>query len=99
MKTIKEQTGFSAIIIIAIIGAVLLIGLLGYVVYNQFFANYDDASSIVEQSPIASDVNTNESITVEETSDLDGALESLNQIDDKSTVSDTKLIDNHLSEF
>ena len=99
MKTTKKQSGFSAIIIVAIIGVLVLVGLLGYVVYNQFFANSDDTSSIVEQSPVASDVNVDTSQTIEETSDLDDVLKSLDQIDDKSTVSDTKLIDDHLSEF
>lgn len=98
-NTTNEKSGFSAIIIVAIVGVVAMIGLLGYVAYNQFFAKSDDTSSILEQSSVASDVDVNMPISIEETSDLDSALDSLEQIDDESTVSDTKLIDEQLSEF
>jgi|GEM_PF-2197596 len=98
MKFYNEQTG-SSIILIAIVIAVIGIGAtLGYMAYDRI-NNSDDENKITTQSSVAEDVNVNTVPEVEDTSDLDAALESLDQIDESSTDADSTLIDSQLSEF
>jgi Tfp pilus assembly protein PilE len=95
---VSKKNGFSIIELIIIIVVVVLIGVLGYVVYDNFIVKNDDAASnIKEQSPVASDVN--ETVpAIESVSDLTEAKSALNKIDTSSS-SDSAEIDSQLSGF
>lgn len=98
MKNNESHQGFSLAIIITTVIAIMIVGLLGYTVYNQFIGNSDSGPS--EQSPVADDVDIDiVPETISGTDDLEMAQEALDKIDDTATSEDIVLIDGYLAEF
>lgn len=95
----KKNSGFSAMLIITIIAAVVVVGLVGYVVYDRFIGN---GSAKNEQSLVADDMNSvTSSIPNEivESSDIDKAIDALDKITNDETMEDVDLITKQVSEF
>lgn len=92
---ITNKSGFSVVAILTIIVAILVIGALGYTAYNQFMVS----DELAEQTVIAEDIDTIESTvpeSVDNASDIDKAIEALNQITETESANDTDLITEQL---
>ena len=99
MSIKNSQNGFSALIIVIVVVVVALVGALGYVAYDKFIASNQKAT---EQSAVAEDMESvtgSEPEAIVDSSDLDEAISTLDQITDSETSEDVNLIDQQVSEF
>lgn len=100
MNTRLRQSGFSAVEIVIVVVAALIIGFLGYVFYNSQMNKTasDDTSQTSNESATADDVDTAPSIDSVE--DLDEAEATLDKNDPaESSSSDSSQLDSELSNF
>lgn len=96
MRTQKNQAGFSVIELLIVVVVVAVLSFVGYSVYSRQHNQVADTAT--NQSPTASDVTA--APTIKSTSDLDKALNTLNQNDpSSSSASDSSQLDSQTNTF
>jgi prepilin-type N-terminal cleavage/methylation domain-containing protein len=94
MRIRTNQSGFSAIELVIVVGVVAVLGLVGYMVYSRTMGQ----PTVATESATASDVSA--APTISSASDLDTALNVLNQNDPSAANnSDSSQLSTQMSAF
>ena len=98
MRSRSNQVGFSIIELVIVIAAVVLLGVLGFVMYGRLQGNKPATTSEAsDQSTTASGIALAPSVN--STDDLDAAQAVLDKTDPDNNTTDTGQLDSELAAF